>query len=100
MKHPPNRALWSWVAIGLLAYLVLPWYAVQEASGLTRVLRVFSDEASGNGLWQALQGGRPWLLAGLAALLVTAFAASMVPGRRQGVVLAAGGGLGALALLL
>lgn len=32
-----NRPLWAWVLIGVLGYLLLPWYAQQDANGLLAV---------------------------------------------------------------
>jgi iron(III) transport system permease protein len=99
MNVPANRVLWLWVAVGSLAYLGLPWYAIQEANGLLMIAQVFGAERAGNGLLQATVYGRPWLWLGLAGLAVAAVGACLQPGRRQGAVLLAGGGLGLLALL-
>jgi iron(III) transport system permease protein len=70
MREPANRTLWFWVAAGFLAYLALPWYAIQDANGLTQVAQVFSGEPAGNGLLQATVYGRPWLGLGLLGLAV------------------------------
>lgn len=94
-----NQALWAWVLLGLAAYVVLPWYAIQDANGLAKVADVFSDESAGNGLMQALQWGRGWLWGGVAGLALAAVAASMPAGKKQGTVLLLGGALGLLALL-
>lgn len=94
-----NRALWIWVAIGLLAYLVLPWYALQDSNGLLAVPQVFSDAQAGNGLMQTFVYGKPWLVGGLAGLVLAGVAASMTPGKRQGALLTVGAGLGLLSLL-
>jgi iron(III) transport system permease protein len=99
MREPANRTLWYWVAIGFLAYLVLPWYAIQDANGLARVGQVFSGEPTANGLLQATVYGRPWLGLGLLGLAVAATGSLLPPGRRQGAILLAGGGLGLPALL-
>ena len=94
-----NQALWAWVLIGLAAYVVLPWYAIQDANGLAKVADVFSDESAGNGLMHALQWGRGWLWGGVAGLVLAAVAASMPAGKKQGAVLLLGGALGLLVLL-
>ncbi len=96
---PANRAPLVWVATGLLAYVVLPWYAIQDANGLGLVGQVFANPKAGSGLMQAAAFGRPWLWLGLLGLLVACMGAAMAPGRRQGAVLLAGGGAGLVALL-
>ena len=100
-KHnSPTKAIWVWLALGVLAYLVLPWYAIQDANGLLSIGQVFSNEQAGNGVLQALRYGRSWLWLGLVALLLAAVAARMQPSRAQGTVLFGAGLLGALGLLL
>lgn len=94
-----NRALWWWIAAGCAGYLLLPWYAIQDANGLLKIPEVFDGEAAGNGVLHAVAFGRPWLLAGLLGLAVAALAAVMAPGRRQGAMLLAGAGFGLAALL-
>ena len=96
----PNAALWAWTALGLIAYVLWPWYALQDGNGLLAIAQVFSGDATGNGVVQVLQFGRVWLAGGFAGLLACAGAAWMRPGRAQGAVLLAGGGLGALVLLV
>ncbi len=93
-----NRAIRAWVALGLLAYLLLPWYALQDRNGLSVVPFVFGADDTGNGLIQAARYGRSWLWLGLAGLMLAALGASMNPGRRQGSVLIAAGLAGALGL--
>jgi iron(III) transport system permease protein len=95
----PNAALWAWVAVGFAAYLLFPWYALQDGNGLLAVASAWSAPETGNGLLQATRFGKPWLWCGIAGLLVCAVAAGMAPGRRQGAVLVAGG-LGGAAVLL
>lgn len=85
--------------MGLLAYLIFPWYALQDSNGLLSVPQVFSNSQAGNGLMQAWAFGKPWLWCGLAGLAVATFAAGIAPGKRQGAVLMAGAGMGALSLI-
>jgi iron(III) transport system permease protein len=83
----------------VLAWLLLPWYAVQDAAGLLQVHRVFVDEKAGSAWLQAARHGRWWLWLGLAGLLAGAAAARLAPGRRQSFLLLAGSVLGLGALL-
>jgi iron(III) transport system permease protein len=100
VKHPANRALWAWLALGLAAYVLLPWYAIQDGNGLARVLQVFGDAQNGNGVMQAAVHGRPWLWLGLVGFALAAAGAAQPPGRGQGTWLLAGGGFALGALLL
>lgn len=95
----PNAPLWAWTALGVLAWLLLPWYALQDANGLLAAGQAWGEQPGANGLLQATAYGRPWLLGGLLGLLAGAVATTMQPGRRQGAVLLAGCGAGAVALL-
>ncbi len=95
-----NRPLWVWLALGLLGYVALPWYAQQDANGLTVLGQVFSQAQTGSGLMQAAAFGRPWLWLGLLGLAVAAAGALQPAGRRQGGFLALGGGLGLVSLLV
>ena len=99
IRHAGNAPLWGWIALGTLAYLLLPWYAIQDGNGLLAIGEVLGAERAANGLVQALVHGRPWLLAGVAGLAAAASAALLPPGRRQGAWLAAGAGAALLALL-
>lgn len=90
----------AWVAIGLAAYLCLPWYAIQDATWYEAVPQVFSQAEGANGLMQALTQGRRWLFVGLAGLALCAIGAARPPGRAQGRWLLAGGAVGALGLAL
>ena len=92
--------MWAWLVVGVLGYLVFPWYAQQDANGLLAVGQVFSGEQAANGLMQAALFGRPWLWLGLAGLVVAGLGACLPAGRKQGTLLVAGGALGLAALLL
>jgi iron(III) transport system permease protein len=94
-KASPNAALWAWIAAGVVGYLLLPWYALQDANGLTAIADVFGSDVTANGLMQALRHGRVWLLCGVAGLAICGVGAAQVPGRRQGTLLLAGGLIGA-----
>src|SRR3954463_11294865 len=98
LRHA-NAPLWTWSAAGLMAYLLLPWYAVQDANGLLAFGRTWGDPATANGWLQATGFGRWGLLGGLLAVAAWTAASALAPGRRQGSVLVAAGFGGALALL-
>ncbi|WP_374669414.1 ABC transporter permease [Ramlibacter sp.] len=93
-RSRPDAPLWAWLAVGALGYLALPWYAIQDANGLTRVAGVFGDPVTANGLVQALVHGRAWLLAGVLGLALAAVGTLQGPGRRQAMLLLAGAALG------
>ncbi|HSH92414.1 MAG TPA: iron ABC transporter permease [Ramlibacter sp.] len=99
-RPPANFAIWIWLALGFAAYLMLPWYAVQDANGLTAVPDVFGGDDKANGLMQIAAYGRIWLALGLAGLAVAAMGALKEPGRKQGTLLLGGGLLGAVGLAL
>jgi len=91
-------ALRLWVATGLVAYVVLPWYAIQDTAWYAVLPQVFGGPETANGLVQALVHGRKWLLLGLAGLVIAAVGVALPPGRQQGRWLLAGGLLGSLGL--
>ncbi|MFP5477256.1 MAG: ABC transporter permease [Gammaproteobacteria bacterium] len=99
MRAPrSNAAAWSCIAIGLVAYALLPWYAIQDTSWWQALPGIWREGDAADGLIQAAKQGRPWLFAGLAGLVPCMIGSSLAPGRAQGRWWLAGGGLGALAL--
>ncbi|WP_076999508.1 iron ABC transporter permease [Variovorax sp. KK3] len=99
-RRGPDAAVWWWIAIGSAAYLLLPWYALQDASWYEALPQVFTPgEAASNGVLQAL-AGRVWLWIGVAGLAVCALGALLPAGRWQGRVLLTGGGAGFLGLAI
>ncbi|WP_326542523.1 ABC transporter permease [Pseudorhodoferax sp.] len=100
MVKRPNGPVWWCTAAGLLAYLLLPWYAIQDTSWYQALPGIFSEGDAANGLLQALAQNRTWLLFGLAGLALCAVGALQPPGRAQGRWLLAGGLLGALGLAI
>lgn len=96
----PNRAIQFWLVTGLLAFLVLPWYAIQDTAWYSVLTQILGGAETANGLWQALVHGRVWLLFGLLGLGLAAVSLAVPPGRAQSRWLLAGGLLGFLGLLL
>ena len=99
MNFETNKPLWIWFFIGVLAYLAVPWYAIQDSNGLLMVGQVFSGPEAGNGVMQASLYGRPWLWLGAVGLVLASMGALLPAGRKQGTILIVGGALGLLALL-
>ena len=100
MTYTSNKAAWLCIFAGLLAYLFLPWYAIQDTSWYQSLPQTWQQGDAANGLLQALQMGRPWLLLGLAGLALCTVGALQRPGRPQGLWLLLGGLLGALGLAI
>jgi len=95
-----QRAIHGWVVLGLVAYLLLPWYFQQNGSLWSALGGLFGAADTANGLTQAAMHHRGWLWIGLASLLC-AGAASLVPAsRRQGTLLVAASLSGLLGLVL
>lgn len=95
-----NSGIWWWIALGVIAYVVFPWYAIQDTNGLLSIPQVFSNEQAGNGLMQTFAFKRIWLVCGLVALALAAIGASMQPKKQQGTVLFVAGLLGVVGIFL
>ena len=100
MTKNPNRAVRLWLVIGLLAYVALPWYAIQDTAWYSVLPQVLGGPESANGAVQALVHGRKWLLVGLIGLVMAAIGLSMPAGRAQGNWFLSGGLLGFFGLLV
>ena len=92
-----TRAPLVWSAAGLLAVLLLPWYALQEGLGSGAWLGgLWSSDDDASGLAQIAAHGRWWLWPVFAAL-ATCLALSATPMARERrgalLVLAAGAGI-------
>ncbi len=93
-------AIWLWTVLGALAYLALPWYAIQDTSWYQAIPQVFGSAEGANGVMQAATQGRGWLFIGLAGLALCSVGAMLPTGRAQGRWLLAGGLTGGLGLLI
>ena len=100
MNKHPNQAIRLWLVIGLLAYLVLPWYAIQDTAWYSVLPQIFAGTETANGLLQAVLYGRVWLALGLLGLGIAAIGLMVPAGKAQGSWLLAGGLSGFLGLLL
>ena len=99
MPHSPTVAVRLWLIIGLLAYVALPWYAIQDTAWYSVLPQIFSGPETANGLLQAFVHGRKWLLVGLAGLVVAAVGLGMPAGKAQGNWFVGGGLIGFVGLL-
>jgi iron(III) transport system permease protein len=95
----PNQAIRLWIVVGLLAYLVLPWYAIQDTAWYSVLPQIFSGTETANGLLQTFLYGRVWLVLGLTGLVLAGVALWVPPGKSQSNWLLSGGLLGFLGLL-
>jgi iron(III) transport system permease protein len=94
LKKNPNQAVRIWLVVGLLAYVVLPWYAIQDTAWYSVLPQVFGGPETANGIVQAMVHGRKWLLLGLIGLVLAAAGLSLPAGKAQGNWFLAGGAVG------
>ena len=99
MNKNPNQAIRIWLSVGLLAYVALPWYAIQDTAWYSVLPQIFHGGETSNGLLQTLILGRTWLLLGLLGLSVAAVGLWVPVGKRQSNWLLGGGLIGFLGLL-
>lgn len=97
-KHP-NQAIRLWLVLGLLAYLLLPWYAIQDTAWYSVLPQIFAGPETANGLLQTVAHGRVWLGLGLVGLGLCAVSLWLPAGRAQSGWLLGGGLLGFVGLL-
>jgi iron(III) transport system permease protein len=61
LAHRFRHALGGWLAIGLAAFVLVPWYFPQDASFWPAWAGVFAGPETASGAWQAAVHARPWL---------------------------------------
>jgi iron(III) transport system permease protein len=99
VNQNPNLAIRLWLITGLLAFGLLPWYAIQDTAWYSVLPQIFGGPETASGVVQMLLHGRIWLGLGLLGLLLAAVGLLVPPGRPQSTWLLAGGLLGFLGLL-
>ncbi|SEA94672.1 iron(III) transport system permease protein [Variovorax sp. YR216] len=99
-RRSPNRSIWTCIVAGLVGYLALPWYAIQDTAWYETIPQVFGDGEAANGVMQAAFQGRSWLYIGLIGLGLCLFGALLRAGRAQGRLLFIGGAVGSIGLAL
>ncbi|MCB8745734.1 iron ABC transporter permease [Rhodoferax sp. U2-2l] len=99
MNKHPNQAIRLWLVLGLLAYLLLPWYAIQDTAWYSVLPQIFAGPETANGLLQTVAHGRVWLGLGLVGLGLCAVSLWLPAGRAQSGWLLGGGLLGFVGLL-
>ena len=99
MHRHPNWAIVAWLLVGTFGYLVFPWYIIQDTAWYEVLTLIFSGPETANGLVQVFSHDRPWLLFGVAGLIVAAAGLAVPPGKRQARWLLGGATLGLLGLL-
>lgn len=96
-----QRALRLWAGLGLAAFVLLPWYFLQDRSLLSALPEVWQGPDTASALVQAMAHGRPWLWSGGAGLLLCLLGLCWpLSPRAQGRWLLGGALLGLLGLLL
>lgn len=95
----PARAIAGWLALGLAAFVALPWYLTPEPGVWAALPGVFGATETAAGLVQALRHGRPWLWIVVVGLTLCAFALRGPASVTQGRGLVAGAALGLLGML-
>nr|WP_255631866.1 iron ABC transporter permease [Rhodoferax sp. U2-2l] len=83
----------------MLAYLLLPWYAIQDTAWYSVLPQIFAGPETANGLLQTVAHGRVWLGLGLVGLGLCAVSLWLPAGRAQSGWLLGGGLLGFVGLL-
>jgi len=94
VNRSPNRPVALWLGVGLLAYLVLPWYAIQDTAWYSVLPQVLGGPETANGLLQAVVHGRGWLLVGLLGMAIAGVGLALPAGKAQGSWFLAGGLVG------
>ena len=83
----------------MLAYVALPWYAIQDTAWYIVLPQVMGGPGTANGMVQAMVHGRKWLLLGLIGMVIASVGLSMPAGKVQSNWFLGGGLVGFIGLL-
>ena len=101
MKLHNNQPILAWSALGLVAFALLPWYALPDGIGSLQGLgHLIGDPQSATGLAQVLVHHRHWLWPALLVLAAALASCALPAGRRQGAILATLGFAGVAAIVV
>ena len=98
LTKSPNKGIRLWLIVGLLSYVVLPWYAIQDTAWYSVLSQVLGGSETASGTVQALLHGRKWLLLGLIGLVIASVSLSCPEGKQQARWLMTGGATGFISL--
>jgi iron(III) transport system permease protein len=99
-RRSANAPIWICIAAGVIGYIALPWYAIQDTSWYEALPQVLSAGEGANGVMQASLQGRSWLYIGLIGLAICAVGGLLRAGPPQGRLLLVGGAVGSVGLAL
>ncbi|MFN7536234.1 MAG: ABC transporter permease [Burkholderiales bacterium] len=100
MMPQETHAMWVWILLGMVAYLLLPWYAQYSLEDwLGSYSTVYRTGDAANGILQALFMQRPWVMLGFLGLLLCATATFVDDAKRRGQITLAGALLGFVGIL-
>ncbi len=94
-----QRPVHGWVALGALAFALLPWHFPQDRTLAQSLAAVYADPPGSAGLWLLLAHDHRWLGCAPLAWLLALLSAWARTARTQGALLVLAGGVGLLGLL-
>ncbi len=100
MTSRATNTILVWLLTGTAAFVLLPWYYLQDQSLWAALPGVFGGADTASGLMQAARHGRTWLWITPVGLVVAAMALRLSAGRAQGRALVAGASFGLVGLVV
>ncbi|MEP6739651.1 MAG: iron ABC transporter permease [Caldimonas sp.] len=94
-----RRAVGAWLALGAIAFVLLPWYFLADKTVLQALPGVWGGADTASGAVQAAARGRPWLWAAPVGLVIALLGLRAGTRRGQGLLFAIGAAAALLGLL-